>query len=289
MKHLTYVLFLPLLFGCAQPPEEQPAQESAPLQEVVPEKPKPGDMILIPAGEFIMGSDEKQEGRPALEAPERKVDLPAYYIDAYEVTFGQFIRFVTESGHEPEGNWREFYTIGKEDFPVANVTWNDAKAYAQWAGKRLPTEAEWEKAARGEEGFDYPWGDKWDPTKSNCNEMGYRNTVQVGDMELDKSPFGVYDLMGNLQEWTGDMLKPYPGSPVRGEALFQRGYVGVRGASYALKGGSMKVWMRSGYFPKGLYGIGFRCARDAEPAQAESRPPGFKLFSALTFELGPQT
>lgn len=255
------VLFVLLSFSCTKP-EDAPARQEDQAAEAEPAKPGPGTMVLIPAGEFIMGSDRVHPGRPKLDAPARKVNLPAYYIDAYEVTFGEWIKFVTESGYEPQGNWRQFYTIGKEDYPLTNVTWDDAKAYAKWAGKRLPTEAEWEKAARGAEGYDYPWGNKWDPTKSNCNEMGYRNTVEVGRMELDKSPFGVYDMMGNVQEWTADMFKAYPGSPIPSNENFTRGYVAVRGGSYAMKGGSMYVWMRSGFFPKSQYGLGFRCVKE---------------------------
>lgn len=270
MKQTSYFLSLVLLLGCSKPAEQAPAEQAeAPAEEQGPPKAQVGDMIQIPAGEFIMGSNEKREGRPPLDAPQRKVHLPAYSIDAYEVTFGQFIKFVTESGYEPEGNWRQFYTIGKEDHPVANVTWKDAQEYAKWAGKRLPTEAEWEKAARGPDGSDYPWGNQWDNSKSNCNELGFRDIVEVGQIETDRSSYGVYDMMGNVQEWTSDMLKPYPGSPVRGDEIFQRGYVAVRGGSYAMKGGSMTLWMRSGYFPKSQFGLGFRCVKDAEPAQTQ--------------------
>lgn len=274
MKHkvsiFAIVIFaFPLLAGCA----EQAAVDEAAVAvepDAEPERPEPGDMVLIPAGEFLMGSDEKPAaGGPPLAAPEHKVDLPAYYMDVYEVTYGQWMRFTTESDYSPEGDWRQYYSIGKEYNPVTNVTWDDAKAFCEWAGKRLPTEAEWEKAARGTEGLKYPWGDKFDPTKSNCNEMGYRNTIEVGQIETDKSPYGMYDMMGNAQEWTSDMLKAYPGSPIRGNDAFTRGFVAVRGSSYAMKGGSMTLWSRTGYFPKSQFGIGFRCARDAEEEEEE--------------------
>ena len=266
MKQIAYLALFLLLCSC-QSAQEPVVETEAPEE---PAKPEVGEMVLIPAGEFIMGSDRRMQGRAPVHAPERKVNLPAYYIDAYEVTFGQWLKFTTQSDYLPEGNWRLFYAVGKERYPVVNLTWNDAKAYAEWAGKRLPTEAEWEKAARGPEGFDYPWGDAWDPTKSNCNEFGIQNTMEVGEMDLDKSPYGVYDMMGNVQEWTGVRLKPYRGSPVPGDIVFQQRYIAARGSSYALRGDSMTLWTRSAFFAKSQYGIGFRCVKDVEEAEAES-------------------
>jgi formylglycine-generating enzyme required for sulfatase activity len=250
--------------GCAQ---EEPVTEQGAPEEPQEEKPLPGDMVLIPAGEFTMGSDEKA-GNPPTASPAHAVDLPAYEIDVYEVTNGDFARFQIESDYSAEGDWRSFYTIGKEDFPVANVTWEDAKAFCEWAGKRLPTEEEWEKAARGPEGFAYPWGDVFDWTKANTNEHGVRDTVEVGSIEYDKSPYGVYDMMGNVQEWTSEMLEPYKGNTAKGVVAFNGKYVATRGASYAMKGDSMWLWTRSGFFPKSQFGIGFRCVRDVETEEA---------------------
>ena len=157
---------------------------------------------------------------------------------------------------------------GMERYPVTYVTHEAAQAYCEWREKRLPSEAEWEKAARGVEGNKYPWGNKYDILKSNCNEVGYRTTVEVGQFSKDKSSYGVYDLMGNAQEWTSEKLKPYPKSPARRNAAFKtydgRGYIAVRGASYAIKGSSMSLYTRSAYFAKSQYGIGFRCAQDVE-------------------------
>ncbi len=263
--------------GCSKT-EEQPAADQQAAVDQTPAKPKVGDMILIPAGEFIMGNDKDK-----FASPLHKDNLPAYYIDAYEVTFGQWIEFTTKSGFTEESNWRSYYTVGKENFPVANITQDDAKAYAKWAGKRLPSEGEWEKAARGTEGFLYPWGNTWDPTKSNCGEYGMRNTVEVGQMQLDKSPYGVYDMMGNVQEWTADELKPYKGNKHTEEEAYQRHYQVVRGGSFVMypsKGGGMFTYTRSGYFPKAQYGLGFRCVKDAEPPKTTSnlRP---KLLALL--------
>lgn len=251
-----------LLAGCGQPAEQVTEQQPAPVEEIVA-KPEPGAMVKIPAGEFTMGSDTLP-GRPPLAGPAHKVNLPAYEIDVYEVTNAQFARFQIESDYRAEGDWRSYYKIGREDYPVANVTWNDAKAFCEWAGKRLPTEAEWEKAARGEQGLKYPWGDVFDWTKTNTNEHGDRDILAVGSIEGDKSPYGLYDVMGNVQEWTSDLLKPYPGGSTEGLSNVYNGqYYVVRGGSYAIKGDSTYLWSRSGYMAKAQFGLGFRCAKDA--------------------------
>lgn len=272
MKQRLIWIFLLLIVtvpvGCSK--KEQPATDQQAVVEEGPAMPKVGDMILIPAGEFIMGNDKDKYA-----SPQHKDTTPAYYIDAYEVTFGQWIEFTTKSGYTEESEWRSFYTVGKENFPVANITQDDAKAYAKWAGKRLPSEEEWEKAARGAEGFLYPWGNTWDPTKSNSGEYGMRNTVEVGQMRLDKSPFGVYDMMGNVQEWTADLLKPYKGNKNAEDINFTRGYAVARGSSFMFfpsKGGGMFTYTRSAYFPKAQYGLGFRCVKDAEAPKTTSNP-----------------
>ena len=272
MKNKSSILsFLVLLgystwLGCA-PPAEAPAQESI-AGEPEMEKPKPGDTVLIEAGEFIMGTE--QQAPPPLAVPQRTVELPAYSIDVYEVTHGEWIKFITETDFQPEGNWRQLYSIGKEDHPVSNVTWEDAQAYCEWVGKRLPTEEEWEKAARGPNGNRYPWGDVWDARKSNSAELGMRNTMEVGEAEDDESPYGIYDMMGNAQEWTSQKLSPYPDSPARRDDAFQRNYIAVRGASYAIKGRTMALYSRSGYAPDSQYGIGFRCVQDVPEESPET-------------------
>jgi len=266
---LIALLSCPLWFaGCAQ--AEEPVVEEAAPPEPIEEMSFPGDMVMIPAGEFTLGSDEKA-GNPPMTSPAHIVDVPTYEIDVFEVTNGGFARFQIESDYSAEGDWRSFYTIGKEDYPVANITWEDAKAYCEWAGKRLPTEAEWEKAARGPEGFAFPWGNVFDWTKTNTNEHGDRDTVEVGSVSYDKSAYGAYDMMGNVQEWTSEMLKPYEGNKkAKGAVAFNGRYVAVRGSSYAMKGGSMWLWTRSGFFPKSQFGIGFRCVKDVESEETST-------------------
>ena len=279
-KILTLALAVPCLAllaaACTPTQEVEPEVAPEPVEETAPE-PQHGDFVTIPAGEFIMGSDirpDHQKKQPALHEPEHTVDLPAYQIHVFEVTIAEFTRFQIEGDYVAEGDWRSFASIEKAYYPVANLTWDDAKAYCDWIGGRLPTEAEWEKAARGPDGWTYPWGNKWDPTKSNCNEKGHRNLIEVGEIETDRSFYGVRDMMGNVQEWLGEKLAPYPGSPARRNANFQRGFIAARGGSYAIKGESTTLWTRGAYVPKGQYGTGFRCVKDVEVEEEASAGEG---------------
>ena len=260
-----------LAAACTPAQEVESDAPSEPVEESPP-KPQHGDFVTIPAGEFTMGSDIRPAGlkdRPALYEPEHTVDLPAYQIHVFEVTNAEFTRFQIEGDYVAEGDWRRFSSIEKGYYPVANVTWEDAKGYCEWIGGRLPTEAEWEKAARSPDGRPYPWGDKWDPTKSNCNEKGHQTLVEVGEIETDSSPYDVRDMMGNVQEWVSDEFMAYPRSPARENPYFQRGWFSARGGSYAIKGKSSPLWTRAAYLPRGQYGTGFRCAKDVEGEASE--------------------
>ncbi len=224
-------------------------------------------MVMIPPGEYTVGSDEPK-GPGSWYAPAHKVETKGFHIDTYEITFEQYMNFSIESDYRPEGEWRQYYRTGRELYPVSNVTYDDAKAYCEWAGERLPTEEEWEIAARGAEARLYTWGDEWDATMTNTNERGYSDTVEVGAHEADKSVFGAYDMVGNVQEWTSSSLKPYRRSPVRNEDVFRMNYRTVRGASYAIKGKVVKLFTRFGYPDKAQYGTGFRCVKDLTEEEA---------------------
>lgn len=256
--------------GCTPAEEAAPIEPAAPAEPPPPPRARPGDYVTVPAGTFKMGTDERPGPQPDLAEPEHEVELPEYMMGVFEVTNGEFVKFQIESDYVAEGDWRKFYSIGKEDFPVSNVTWQDADEFCKWSGGRLPTEAEWERAARGPENLPYPWGPKWSSRQGNCNELGYRNTVEVGQVPGDVSAFGVHDMMCNVTEWTNDKLAPYPRSPARGNPNFRRGYFVVRGASYAIRGSSFKLWTRGAYLPKAQYGIGFRCAKDVPSAAGET-------------------
>lgn len=201
------------------------ATDSSGLPETLPPAthaapPGMGEMVLIPEGYFLMGTGGASSAGEADELPETKVYLPAYYIDKYPVSNRQFMEFVLSAGYKPEGNWQEYYSPASADLPVRFVTWNDANAYAQWAHKRLPTEAEWEKAARGEDGRTYPWGEDWSADIIPRGDMTYELVTAANAA----SPYGVMAMVGVLWQWTASPYAPYPFDPnARGEKYVLRG------------------------------------------------------------------
>lgn len=223
-------------------------------------------MILIPGGEFLMGTDDRLRD----EKPLHVVYINPFYIDKFEVTNEEYKRFVDSAKHPAPDNWENNnYPVGKGNHPVIFVSWNDADAYCKWAGKRLPRETEWEKAARSTDGRIYPWGNKWDINKSNNPVRGHEGTMPVGSFEAGKSPYGLYDMSGNVWEWVDDYYTPHPGSD----------YVSPEfGSKYRLlKGGS---WWDCSFYSCGISApvfnraffdsstkndsFGFRCALDAK-------------------------
>jgi ribose/xylose/arabinose/galactoside ABC-type transport system permease subunit/formylglycine-generating enzyme required for sulfatase activity len=219
-------------------------------------------MIEIPAGPFTMGSNTGGED----EAPAREVDLPAFEIDKFEVTNADFGSFVEATGYQTDAekkgrsNWRTA-AEGKDNHPVVFVSWNDAVAFCQWVGKRLPTEAEWEKAARGTDGRTYPWGNEWDVAKSNNKEAGYRGTTIVGSFPDGASPHGVMDMAGNVAEWTTDWYKAYPGSNFD-SPYFGEKYRVIKGGGWFSDKELMRTTERScSSVELANDDVGFRCAR----------------------------
>jgi iron(II)-dependent oxidoreductase len=191
----------------------------------------PDNMVLIPEGKFLSGEMKKE------------VDLKAFYIDKTEVTNEEFKKF--QSGH--------VYPPQEGKFPAREISWFDAADYCKWAGKRLPTEDEWEKAARGTDGRRYPWGPKFEPKRANSSDMGGK-AAAVGSFPTGASPYGVLDMAGNVWEWTdswyGDDKK----------------YKAVRGGSYFEPGEDMsQVTKRLKSIPDDTHEyIGFRCAKSPE-------------------------
>ena len=179
-------------------------------------------MVRVPAGPFLMGTTEEQakqaiadgmqEEQVAWERPQHTVELSEYFIGKYPITNAEYQVFVREAGYSPPRHWDgNKYPEGQGDHPVVNVSWNDAVAYCKWlsekTGKpyRLPTEAEWEKAARGTDGGIYPWGNDWDSTKLNSRQGGPRATTPVGQYSpAGDSPYGCADMAGNVWEWCAD-------------------------------------------------------------------------------------
>lgn len=166
-------------------------------------------MVYIPAGEFIMGTSVDQLYRMGEvdEFPQRRVWVNDYYMDIHEVTNAQYKYFLDSTKVDAPPRWQNGnYGIGEDGLPVVSITWAEASAYARFVGKRLPSEPEWEKAARGVDGRRYPWGDKFDPTLANNGET----LMPVMSFELGKSPFGCYDMAGNAAEWVSGWYAAYP-------------------------------------------------------------------------------
>lgn len=173
--------------------------------------------VLIPPGSFLMGTN--LDSANLTDRPQHTVDLPAYRIDKYLVTNAQYARFIAATGHRPPLDWKDGkIPQGTLLHPVTMVNWYDAAAYAKWAGKRLPTEAEWEKAARGTDGRRWPWGNTMEPTRLNT----YYNAGSATDVNTytnGVSPYGVFDMAGNVNEWTEDNFLPYKGSAASAEVF----------------------------------------------------------------------
>ena len=262
-------------------------------QETQAPAPTSEGMVLISAGPFRMGVGEKKLAGDAAK-PIHLVTLDAFYIDTHEVTVGEYKRFIEATGHRKLP--KIVAELSPTDLhPVVAVTWHDAMAYATWAGKRLPTEAEWEKAARG--GLldkDYPWGnDEPDSSRANCQKM-VRAKTAVGEdppkMRATTAPvgeyppnaFGLYDVAGNVAEWCLDAWNedfyshspeenPFAGPKSRDTTLedFQtiKGLRVVRGGAWnSMSPGTLMVGGRNKGDAVKKYGyIGFRCAKDALP------------------------
>jgi formylglycine-generating enzyme required for sulfatase activity len=223
-------------------------------------------MALIPEGEFVMGSNERWDD----EAPEHISSTNAFHMDLNEVTNSDYKNFVVATQqvapyHWPEGNIPK----SKERHPVVYVSWFDASNYCKWAGKRLPTEQEWEKAARGQDGLIYPWGNQWSLDKSNHPYKHSTGTEPIGSYPEGRSPYGINDMSGNVWEWVDSYYLPHPGNPVT-RAEYGKDKRVLKGGSWfdCLSYGcglSAPTFNRSFFTPEVKNNsFGFRCAKDAK-------------------------
>lgn len=239
----------------------------------------PGGMVLVPEGPFLMGSDpHKDRAAGPQELPQHEVHLDAFWIDRYEVSNVNYLLFVLGTGAEWPQFWRERPFSEKIALhPVINVSWYESEAYCRWSGKRLPTEAEWEKAARGENGPVFPWGDEpagW--IKSNIAHAGskrgfkYPPLANIYRYEKGISPYGVYQMAGNVSEWVSDWFDPHyyqrgvnmnPKGPETGEMKVFRGGSWHEDPEVARSAGR-----NAGLPERKSYLTGFRCARDDDSA-----------------------
>jgi formylglycine-generating enzyme required for sulfatase activity len=246
--------------------DNQRAEVLIDIEPLRPEPPPPprsedaAEMVRVPAGEFWMGSDDGSDR----EKPRHRVHLDAYAIDKYEVTNALYKRFMDATNRAAPLYWNDAKWNGATQ-PVVGVSWHDADAYCKWAGKRLPTEAEWEKAARGTDGRKYPWGDQWDASRANSGESKLEKTVPVGSYPSGVSPYGAHDMAGNVWEWVADWYgedyykqapERNPHGPTSGERRV------LRGGSWDYSTLFLRSAARFNYPPDTWYSfIGFRCAR----------------------------
>lgn len=236
------------------------------------------DFVLIPAGKFLMGSRKDNELAWSNEHPQHTVNIPYdYWIGQFPVTNEQYGLFVQSHNREhPVSDWKK-----KKNHPVVNVSWDGAQAYCKWLNDthgnelpqgfvfRLPTEAEWEKAARGEFGFEWPWGNEFDKNKCNSREGGKGGTTPVGAYSpAGDSPYGAADMAGNVWEWTQSLYKPYPYIATDGrEDLKAIGERVLRGGSWDLNRNLARVSVRSFARPNSLWnGYGFRVVAVSPPS-----------------------
>lgn len=244
-------------------------------------------MVYVPGGPFLMGSSDQdadveyaravrwhrpvppRQGFLEDEQPQHEVVLAPFWIDQTEVSNGMFALCVNAGACEPPPSTKAlgrggYYSNPQyADYPVAKVGWHQAREYCAWAGRRLPTEAEWEKAARGTDGRRYPWG-KYDPT---CDVSNFgacaRNTVPVSWGMLGASPYGALNMSGNVQEWVSSLYWPYPYDPSDGrEDPDSLGDRVLRGGTWFEPYEALRATHRGRFYenPMDLYADGFRCA-----------------------------
>lgn len=239
------------------------------------------NMVHVPVGQFAMGSDQGDVD----ERPQRVVYLDGFEIDKCEVTNVQYSRFLEAVGREGPRRWPgryvhlsfhhppdwlgSRYPPGEAMYPATGVRWEEAAQYCAWVGERLPTEAEWEKAARGTDGRSYPWGALWDPSRANSVDQGLRYTRPVGSYTSGASPYGALDMAGNVWEWVWDLYdrRYYGYAPDRnpmgpasgtGERI-------LRGGAWDSSPDQARTSYRNAtHFFGPNFRVGFRCARSVE-------------------------
>ncbi len=220
-------------------------------------------MAYVPGGIFIMGNENGDSD----ERPAHRVKLKPFYMDQFEITNIQYRKFISETKHQEPLFWNDKH-FNSDLQPVVGVSWDDARAYAEWAGKRLPTEAEWEMAARSTDGREYPWGNFWYDKRCNSVEAGYNKVIQVGSFSKGASPYGIYDMAGNVWEWCLDTYsvgyyknsaEDNPAGPKAGDDKVLRG--GSWGYDKVNSRSSNRFWDDKGTRNRHF---GFRCVKDVD-------------------------
>ena len=244
---------------------QTPTQE---MQQVITSEIDGMQMVFVPAGEFIMGSEDGAGD----ESPVHTVYLDAYWIDLTEVTNDQYRMCVEAGACDYSGDTRHFRNLNSNDHPVVWVDWYDANDYCQWAGRELPTEAQWEKATRGTDGRTYPWGEGVDCSLVNFGECNNNTktsqTSPVGTFLNGASPYGAPDMAGNVWEWTADWYYEdyYALAPMDNPTGPESGvYRVMRGGSWSSSGEYVRSAVRGTFIFTNYktYIVGFRCAQSA--------------------------
>jgi formylglycine-generating enzyme required for sulfatase activity len=251
---------------------------------------KADNMVLVKGGKFMRGSSEDDADADSDEKPQRKIYLDDFMIGKYQVTNEEFKEFIDDGGYDKEEfwakegwQWREENRIYEPEywhdrkwnaanFPVVGISWYEAEAYANWLSEttghqyRLPTEAEWEKAARGTDGFKYPWGDEFDKNLCNSDESGLNRTSPVGIFSKGKSPYGCFDMAGNVWEWCSDWYNDnyYANSPDRNPEGPPDGADRIgRGGGWLSDTGECRSALRDRRAPRVRYSdLGFRILQE---------------------------
>jgi formylglycine-generating enzyme required for sulfatase activity len=223
---------------------------------LAPQESRRADMVFVPGGDFLMGSNLSPRGD---ESPEHQVFLNDFWIDRLEVTNADYRECVAEGKCSEPTDLRFFSDPTFASHPAVYVTWFQAEAYCTWRGKRLPSEAEWEKAARGTDARAFPWGDDSRPDLLNAGGST-SGTRAVGSYPHGASPYGALDMAGNVWEWVDDWYEAYPGSSYQSD-LFGEKYKVVRGGSWNHPIQDARAFHRDIAFPsRALAVVGFRCA-----------------------------
>ena len=263
---LLLLIAMAVFFGCSKT-QEKPIAGSQ--KEIMGEGSLP--VVPIPAGTFLRGSNDGQYD----ERPEHTVYLDAFYMDTYEVTNAQYKVFMDETEHPPPKYWNH-PQYNHPDQPVVHISWYDANAYSEWAGKRLPTEAEWEKAARGGlTGRRYPWGDKISYNDARYDRIGGKDSWCITAFVGSFAPngYGLYDMIGNVSEWCADWYDEdyYKSSPERNPKGPRSGkYRVVRGGAWDSNEDELRISNRSAPAPEySSPNIGFRCVRQVHNSDRE--------------------
>lgn len=231
----------------------------------------PPGMVYVSGGKFLMGTDEG----PLSERPQHSISIDPFFIDGNEVTCEEYRRFILATGHTSPASWvNSQYAPEAARHPVTGVSWDDANDYARWAGKRLPTEEEWERAARGEDGRRYPWGNEWKEGLANVSSSGIGHPSDVGIHSAGKSPCAAFDMVGNVWEWTASRYEAYPGGQVTDQKPGDLRV--IRGGCYKSMKDQATTTFRIGWPARPLdeqtnyEQTGFRCAKDAPDNDADA-------------------